>query len=252
MAWNPDCYHQFQSERFAPFEDLAALIKVRPGLSVIDLGCGTGELTAKLADRLPESNVLGIDNSAEMLRRAASQTRPGLRFESASIEEISGRYNIVFSHAAIQWIEDHFALVPRLFAMVDPPGQLAVQLPSNHNHPSHTFLRELAQQAPFQNALGGYVRVPPVLPVDKYAELLFQAGASEITAFEKVYPHILQDADAMAEWNRGTAALPYLERLTPDLQQQFLEQYREKLRQAFPGSPVFYPFRRILFAATRL
>ena len=50
MPWNPDRYHQFKSERAAPFDDLLQLIEVRAGLSVVDLGCGPGELTRRLAD----------------------------------------------------------------------------------------------------------------------------------------------------------------------------------------------------------
>src|SRR5579871_2079086 len=79
MPWNPERYHQFQRERAAPFEDALALVQRREGLSVIDLGCGTGELTRRLADALPGSDVLGIDSSPEMLAKAKPLERPGLR-----------------------------------------------------------------------------------------------------------------------------------------------------------------------------
>lgn len=59
MPWNPDRYHQFQKERSAPFEDALKLVTVRDGLRVVDLGCGTGELTRRLADHLPGSDTLG-------------------------------------------------------------------------------------------------------------------------------------------------------------------------------------------------
>ena len=88
MPWDPKQYLKFQSERFAPFDDLFAMIDVRPGLRVIDLGCGTGELTARLAERLPDSDVLGADASAEMLAQSQPLARPGLRFEQRTIESI--------------------------------------------------------------------------------------------------------------------------------------------------------------------
>ena len=88
MPWDPDRYHQFWKERSAPFEDLFAMIKVREGLRVVDLGCGTGELTRELAERLPGSDVLGIDVSPEMLARTKEHERPGLRFEHAAIESV--------------------------------------------------------------------------------------------------------------------------------------------------------------------
>src|SRR5260221_6110613 len=86
MPWNPEQYNKFQSQRFAPFEDLMALIDCRPNLSAIDLGCGTGELTRRLADAPPNSNVLGVHNSPEMLKRAEAPARPRLRFEQAAVE----------------------------------------------------------------------------------------------------------------------------------------------------------------------
>lgn len=251
MPWDPDRYHQFQRERFAPFEDLYALIKVRPGLRVIDLGCGTGELTARLAERLPDSEVLGIDNSPEMLARAKQLEHPRLRFELQAIETVEGSWDLVFSHAAIQWVDDHRWLVPKLFSLVRPAGQLVVQLPSNHGHPTHTLIETIASEEPFRRALGGWSRQWPTLSIEEYAQLLYEQGATEITVFEKVYLHVLADADALADWVSGTALVPYFERLPAELREQFMARYRERLRARWPSAPVLYPFRRILFAASR-
>jgi trans-aconitate 2-methyltransferase len=264
MPWDPAQYHKFQAERFAPFEDALRLVRVRPGLRVIDLGCGTGELTRRLADALPESETLGIDSSREMLALAQAHARPGLRFAPGDLRAfIEGKppasspppplegWDLVFSHAVIQWVDDHETLVPALFVLVRPGGQLVVQLPSNHGHPTHRFIAETAAEEPFRAALGGWSRRSPVLPVERYAELLYAAGGTELTVFEKVYPHVLPDADALAEWTRGTALVPYLERLPEELREPFMARYRERLRARYPQQPVFYGFRRILFAATR-
>jgi trans-aconitate 2-methyltransferase len=251
MPWEPDRYHQFQRERFAPFEDLVSMIRPRAGLRVLDLGCGTGELTRRLADWLPESEVVGIDSSPQMLERAAPLARPGLRFEVAAIESVAGTWDLVFSHAALQWVEEHAALIPRLLSLVAPGGQIAVQMPSNHGHATHRLIVELAAEAPFREALGGWTRPSPVLTIDAYAELLHTHGGQDLTVVEKAYPHVLPDADAVLEWTRGTALIPYLERLPAELRAPFLEAYRRRLQARWPSGPVFYPFRRILFAAVR-
>jgi trans-aconitate 2-methyltransferase len=252
MPWNPGRYHQFQNERFAPFADLLALIKVRDGLRVVDLGCGTGELTRKLADELPGSEVVGIDSSPEMLERAREQAHEGLRFEPGTIENVEGEWDLIFSHAAIHWVDDQRALVARLLSRLKPGGQLAVQLPSNHNHATHTLIREIAAEEPFRTALGGWNRESPVLSINEYAELLHQHGGQEITVYEKVYPSLLDNADALAQWTAGSTLVPYFERLPDKLQEAFMERYRESLVSLYPSSPVFYTFRRILFAATRV
>ncbi len=251
MPWNPELYHKFQTERFAPFEDLVRMVEVKSGLKVIDLGCGTGELTRKLADALPESEVVGVDSSAEMLAKAEKLVRPGLKFEQRAIEDADGKWDLVFSHAAIQWVDDHRSLVPRLLSLLSPGGRLAVQLPSNHRHPSHVIIRELAAENPFRMALGGWIRQAPVLTISEYAELLFEYGGSDIVVFEKAYPHVLADSNALAEWTSGTVLVPYFERLPQELHEEFLNAYRSRLREKWPNSPVFYPFQRILFSAKR-
>lgn len=251
MPWSPEQYHRFQADRFAPFDDLLGLVKIRAGLSVVDLGCGTGELTRRLADALPESEVTGVDSSPEMLERAGALAGEHLRFELGSIEAAEGSWDLVFSHAAIHWVDDHRSLVPRLFSLVRHGGQIAVQLPSNHAHPAHTLITEVAAEEPYLSALGGWHRQSPVLDISEYAGLLYESGAGEITVFEKVYPSLLENSDALAEWTRGTTLVPYLERLPEHLKEPFMGRYRERLRGLHPTGPVFYPFRRTLFAATR-
>lgn len=251
MPWDPARYEQFRDERYAPFEDLASLIDIGHGMRVIDLGCGTGELTARLAAMLPGSEVLGVDSSAEMLAEAEQHARPGVRFERGAIEDVEGAYDLVFSHAALQWVDDHPRLILRLFALLAPGGQLAVQMPSNYRHVTHVLIRDTAAEPPFREALGGWTRDAPVLSIDEYASLLDRYGAVDITVFEKVYAHVLADADAVVEWVRGTALVPYLERLPAQLREAFVERYRGKVREHMPERPMFYPFRRTLFAARR-
>ena len=96
MRWEPDCYLRFREERTQPFRDLLQLIKVRAGLSVLDLGCGTGEPTAELAKLLPGSEVLGVDSSPEMIEKASGVAREDFRFELKSIEDISGYWDLIF------------------------------------------------------------------------------------------------------------------------------------------------------------
>lgn len=249
MPWDPAVYEKFRTQRAAPFHDLLALIQMREGMRVIDLGCGTGELTRRLADHLPGSDVIGIDNSPEMLARAADFVRPGLRFELGDLADVGGEYDLVFSHAAIHWVDGHESLVPRLLRLLSQGGQLAVQLPSNHGHLTHVLIQELAMEEPFRTALNGWVQRSAVLPIHQYAELLHAHGGRDVTVFEKVYPHVLENADALADWTSGTTLVPYFERLPQHLHDRFMQHYRERLRMQWPAGPVFYAFRRTLFAA---
>ncbi len=250
MPWDPNQYHKFQAQRSAPFYDLLALVDKRTGLKVMDLGCGTGELTRQLADALPGSDVTGLDSSPQMLEKAASFSGPGLQFVRGDQAELTGEWDLIFSNAALHWSEDHEKLIPSLYQRLNPGGQIAVQVPSNFSHISHQLIRETAAEEPFRTMLNGFQRVPPVLAIDQYAQMLFDCGAEDIVSFEKVYAHILADSDAVVEWISGTACVPYFERLG-EHQDDFVEVIRTKMRAALPQSPVFYPFRRTFFSARK-
>lgn len=250
MPWDPNQYHKFQAERSAPFYDLLALVEVRPHLKVVDLGCGTGELTHQLAEALPESEVTGLDSSTSMLEKAASHASSHLRFERGDQAQLTDQWDLIFSNAALHWSEDHAELIPGLYQRLNPGGQIAVQVPSNFNHISHRLIRETALEEPFQSIMHGFQRIAPVLSIDDYAQLLFDCGAENIVSFEKVYAHVLADADAVVEWISGTALVPYFEQLG-DHKDEFLEVIRSKMRAALPGTPVFYPFRRTFFSAKK-
>ncbi|HEX2698505.1 MAG TPA: methyltransferase domain-containing protein [Anaerolineales bacterium] len=251
MPWNPEKYHQFKEQRTAPFDDLLKLVNIRPNLKVVDLGCGTGELTRMLADTLPNSDVVGIDSSPEMLKKAEASARAGLRFELGDQAKLSEEYDLIFSNAALHWTEDHTTLIPRLFGCVKPGGQIAVQVPSSHHHISHKVYREVAASEPFASALNGFNRQSPVLPIEIYANVLFQQEAQEIVVFEKVYAHVLENSDAVVDWISGTALVPYFERLDEPMKEKFIQAIRERMRAELPGSPVFYPFKRTLFSAVK-
>jgi len=250
MPWDPKQYHKFQAERSAPFFDLLALVEIRPHLRVVDLGCGTGELTRQLAEHLPDSDVTGMDSSVQMLAKAASHAGPRLHFEQGDQTQLTGKWDLIFSNAALQWSEHHEQLIPRLYERLLPGGQIAVQVPSNHNHISHQIYRETADEEPFKTVLKGFQRYAPVLSIDEYARLFFDCGADEINVFEKVYAHVLEDSNAVVEWISGTALVPYFERLR-EHKESFVDAIRVKMKAALPERPVFYPFRRTLFSVRK-
>ncbi len=248
MPWDPNQYHKCQAQRAAPFYDLLALVEVRPNLNVVDLGCGTGELTRQLADLLPDSHVTGLDSSPQMLEKAAPFSSPNLHFEQGDQSQLTGTWDLIFSNAALHWSENHTELLPNLYRKLAAGGQITVQVPSNHHHISHQIIRETASEEPFKSILGGFQRYAPVLSIDQYAQILFNCGAENIIVFEKVYAHILEDSDAVVEWISGTACVPYFEKLG-EHKADFVETIRNKMREALPRWPVFYPFRRTLFSA---
>jgi trans-aconitate 2-methyltransferase len=115
--WNPTQYEKFLQEREQPFFDLLTLIRPASNMRVVDLGCGTGKLTRELHTRLAARETVGIDRSQRILDASEAEARAGLRFEPGEIESFpsdGARYDLIFSNAALHWVEHHDALFERL------------------------------------------------------------------------------------------------------------------------------------------
>ena len=252
-GWDPACYERFRAERARPFHDLVAWIRPVHAPRVIDLGCGTGALTALLHQTLEARLTLGLDRSSNMLERSRAARAPGLSFVRGDFAAppLRGAFDVVFSNAALHWHAGQRALLDRLRGLLRPGGQLLVQVPANHDYVTHTFAAELADEPRFRAALAGYVRESPVLgPVD-YARWLHEAGFEDCAVALRVYGHVLPDAAAVVEWVRGTFLKAYEERLSPALYRDFLAAYSAGLLERLGrAAPIFYPFKRILFRGT--
>jgi trans-aconitate 2-methyltransferase len=255
VTWNPAQYERFRDERSRPFFDLLALVTPPDAPPrVVDLGCGTGELTREMHRRLSAAETLGIDSSAEMLAKSSAFAGGGLRFERCDIADFAdaGGFDVVFSNAALQWLPGHERLFARVAALVRPGGQLAVQMPANHDHASHTTAREVAREDEFRAVLGGHERVSPVLPPETYAEMLHRLGFDEQHVRLQVYAHTLASRDEVVEWVRGTMLTDYQRRLAPEAFARFLARYREVLLSRLPDErPFLFPFKRILLWGRR-
>ncbi len=247
MDWNPEQYGKFQAAREQPFHDVVALLRGGSSMRIVDLGCGPGTLTKKLAERFTDADVAGIDSSEAMLADAQKLKSPRLTFAHGTIEAfaggglVDGAFDIIFSNAALQWVPNHAALVPALIARLTRRGQLAVQVPIDAYSSVRTVFADVA----------GWRHEMATLDIEEYSKLLYAAGLADINVFEKIYPHVLADADAVLEWARGTALLPYLERLPPAQHGPYLDEVRKRLHAKYPERPVFFPFRRIIFYARR-
>jgi trans-aconitate 2-methyltransferase len=254
--WDPDQYERFKAERARPFWDLAALVEPCPDGRIVDLGCGTGELTRALHLQLGASETVGIDSSRTMLERAQPFARDGVRFEEGDIATWEpGPYDVVFSNAALHWVPDHRHLLARLTRALPAGGQLAVQVPANTDHPAHTVAMEIARESPFVEALAA--DPPPdsgtrVLAPEEYAELLDGLGFTDQHVRLQVYGHHLASSADVVEWAKGTALTFFRARLSDDLYDRYVARYRRRVLDVIGDRrPYLYTFKRIHFWGRR-
>ena len=257
MKWDPERYIQFADHRDRPFFDLSARIgagePVRGPAWVADLGCGTGALTAVLAERWPGSPVTGIDSSEDMIREARARSGNNLSFTQGHIQdwEPAPGAGVLLSNAALQWVPGHEELLARWARALESGSWIAVQVPGNFGAPSHALMRELAGSPRYARALAGVLRgTDSVAEPEEYLELLLNAGF-DADVWETSYSQVLTGPDPVLDWVRGTALRPVMAALDPEEYPAFESAYGALLREAYPPKPwgTVMPFRRIFMVA---
>ena len=251
-AWDPAVYERFKAERTQPFLDLMDLVECGSLRRAVDLGCGTGELTVLAADRLGTGTMLGVDNSGAMLVEATPRARPDVSFEHGDIAEWSGSgHDLVLANAALQWVPDHTSVLGRWTQALAPGGQIAVQVPTNADHPSHWMAATVADDPAFA---ADFPDGPPPDPVagnvlrpEEYAEMLYSLGFEHQVVRLQVYGHVLPSTDGVVDWVSGTMLTRFKKVLPPDRYAVFVDEYRRRLVETLGRrEPYFYAFKRIL------
>ncbi len=253
-TWDPALYRRFEVQRTQPARDLLARVAVGQPRFVVDLGCGPGNSTELLAHRFPGAAVLGVDSSDAMLV-SARERLPGCRFEPGDIASWvpDAAPDLIYANAALQWVPDHAALVPRLFGLLAPGGVLAVQVPDNRDEPSHRLMREVAAAGPWAAALAGAGDRLRVLPPASYYDLLVGMGG-EAEVWRTVYHHPMASPAAIVDWVSSTGLQPYLKLLSGSDRPLFLQRYEAALAESYAvradGQRLLL-FPRLFFVATK-
>ena len=255
--WDPQQYLRFGDERSRPFFDLLGRVASRDPRVVVDLGCGTGSLTATLARRWPAARIVGVDSSAEMLARAAEYAEPGrVEFVPGDVRswDPPRPVDVLVTNAVLHWVPGHERLLARWAAALAPGGVLALQVPGNFGAPTHTRLADLCTAPRWADRLAEAApRRDAVLSPAGYVDVLAAAGLVP-DVWETTYLHLLRGPDAVLEWVRGTVLRPVLARLPDDDVAEFTELYAAALREAYPPRPdgtTLLPFRRIFAVGTK-
>ena len=265
-AWDPEQYLRFASERFRPFFELLAQIGAESPAAVTDLGCGTGELTWELKRRWPEADVLGIDNSPEMLAAARRLVGPDSgrpddpgpgtppRFILGDLRTWRPRepVDVIIANAVLQWIPGYQRLIERWVGWLPSGGWLAFQVPANLDQPSQRILRELVRSPEWCAELTGVLLARQAADPAEFIDQLSRLGCA-VDAWETTYLPVLRGPNPVVEWYRGSGLRPVLAALTPERAEAFLAEYTERVRDAYPARPygTVMPFRRVFVAARR-
>lgn len=255
-AWNPQQYSRFERERDRAAHDLLARLPgdLRPS-EIWDLGCGAGQHAVALRRRWPAERVHGLDSSEAMLEQARARDA-GVDWRLGDIAgwtpETSA--DLIFANASLQWLTGHEALLRRLTDALAPGGVLAVQMPMAFETRHHRLMREVAADGPWAEALDGVGRIAPLLAPEAYYAVLAEA-CGEVDVWSTTYLQALSGPDAVLEWMKGTALLPYLAALSDVVMRQaYLDALGARLSAAFPrrdDGVTLMPFPRLFLVSRK-
>jgi trans-aconitate 2-methyltransferase len=221
---------------------------------VYDLGCGVGNVTVFLKKRWPEAAVTGIDSSPEMLDRARAAA-PDIAWQTGDLSTWTPAQSadLLYSNAALHWLDAHEALFPRLAKALNTGGALAVQMPQNFGAPSHTSIGEVVRSSPWRMRVEPHHRVSPTLSAERYYSIL-RPHVATLDLWETTYYHVLQGDNPVVEWTKGTTLRPILAQLNEQEGADFLARYGALVRAAYPpgtDGKTILPFKRLFIVAMK-
>ncbi len=254
-SWNAAHYLKYGDDRTRPAADLAARVNCDEPQKIVDLGCGPGNSTQILRRCWPQADILGIDNSAEMIE-AAKRSFPEQNWmlSDAARWTPSSPVDLVYSNAALQWIPNHDALMRKLLNTVKPGGALAFQIPSSTFATVRTIIHEVSRDRAWTERMDAARSALTMESPAFYYDTLV-ANTTTLDIWETEYHHIMESADSIVDWIASTGLRPFLGALdTNDERLGFLSELHQRVCSAYErraDGKVLFPFRRTFVVAYR-
>lgn len=252
--WNPEQYEKFIKDRTQPAVDLVNRLEIHNPESILDIGCGPGNSTRVLKDKFPNAKVIGADNSIEMLEKAR-RLHSDIEFikldATGDLSEVSDKFDMIFSNACIQWLPNHRELLPKLMTLLKPNGVLAIQTPMQREHPVHIIINKLTETEKWSNKLSP--RQYHNLTAEEYFDVLSDIS-SDFDIWEITYCHRMPSYESIIEWYKGTGFRPYLEQLSEEESNEFVNDVYKELKNRYKiqkNGEILFRFPRLFFTAIK-
>jgi trans-aconitate 2-methyltransferase len=226
--WDPAQYAANSAVQQIWARELIVKLGLRGHEHILDVGCGDGKVTAEIARAVPGGSVTGIDASVEMIsfaEKAFPKSRnPNLEFHVMDARQIkmARPFDLVFSNAALHWVDDHQKFLAGAAAVLKTGGRLVVSCGGKGNAQDvfvalRPELRTRAWRQYFRQIPEPYF----FYSADEYKKWLARAGFSTrrigLAPKDATYP----GAEGFSSWLR-TTWMPYVQRVPEDLREQFI------------------------------
>ena len=255
FKWDGGDYQRFSGYQTEEGSKLIELLNVRNGESILDVGCGNGLLTLRMAKRTPEGFVIGIDSSGDMLQKAEENKREqesgnvDFQLKDAPSVDYENRFDAIFSNSALHWIKDHGELLTRFYRALKPGGRIALGFASRGNIDSFLkVIKYVMEDKEFSPYFKGF-NFSWYFPGEEYKGLLKDAGfeKSEIK-FKSV--EIRMTEEELMGWFR-TVGMPYRGHLPEPLSGKFFDRVIDKYIKSRQGQGIAIVFKRVIVRGIR-
>lgn len=238
--WNPADYSAHSTAQLIWAKELLTQLKLKEGEWVLDLGCGHGQVTALMAEQVPQGQVHGIDNAFNMIslarERFSPNQYPNLSFLVMDATRLAFRstFNVVFSNAVLHWVEDHLAVLGGVWRALRPGGRALLQMGGSGNAAGVlTVLEKLTDRQPWRAYFQDFRFPYHFYGPDDYERWLAQVGLTPqyIKLIDKDMIH--NGREGLAGWLRTTWH-PFLAQIPSSDQNQFLNEWIDDYVNLYP------------------
>ncbi|WP_434288654.1 methyltransferase domain-containing protein [Celeribacter sp. SCSIO 80788] len=247
--WSPTKYAQYADLRLRPAGELMGAVGSLPEGAIMDLGCGSGGVGHLLTERFPGHTLYGLEKS-EAMREAALETGYYADILSGDLasHELAGDFALIFTNAALNWVPDHRSVLPHLMQFLAPGGWFAMQVPSQHDAPSHVLAREVASRLD-PEAFPDTDANSNVLPPRSYVSILEPFGEVRVWMTEYMQEIKAPFGHPVRHFTQATYLRPYLDHFGGQGRlDAYLDAYDTELNAAYPidrQGRAWFPFKRL-------
>ncbi|MBI5848885.1 MAG: methyltransferase domain-containing protein [Nitrospirae bacterium] len=256
MRWDAERYDRVKAPQIEAGKELTVMAGIREDYSVLDIGCGTGKLTLELSRLASGGEIVGIDPSEEMQRKAeeVSAQAGNIRFIKIAAESMDfiEQFDLAFSNSALQWVKDQPQAIARTHRALKPGGRIAFQLPARNFCREFFAYTEKAIAALKFERFYENMELPWYLPSkEEYERLLLEAGFAAVNVSYRDYAISFDSIGEIMDWWSSAGLRPYLAVLPDKEQGYFSYAVGMQYEQNWTGKKYEFNFRRLFAFAEK-
>lgn len=235
---------------------LISQIRLSGNEAVLDLGCGDGVLTERIAQLVPDGTVLGVDASRGMIETAKRLERDGLKFIQMDIDDLDfqERFDIIYSNAALHWVKDHRRLLENALRALRRGGRIYWNFAGEGTCVAfNDIMQKIIEKPEYAGYFTGFEWPWVMLTAGEYDRMARAAGLNIVKIIEENKDRYFADADELIGWIDQPSIVPFLHEVPEEKKEQFRQDVITEMlgRTRQPDGTYFETFRRINICAER-